>query len=787
MSIRYGFVFVFLAVTGLGAECLLNEFMIDADDENTGEFIEVLNCGTQILDLRGWYICDAQDTDAVLPFPDSLLLPGQYGIILDPNYAGEYEHLIPDSVPRFTIGDARFGMYGISNSTAKPFALLDPGKTVRDRYLTGTPVWAPPGHSMERFSPTDSLWQPSLQPGGTPGFRNSTAIRSRELQLYSLKANRHNGNIRICAGVRNRGIEALSELSGTFWVLPDPAYPEFAVSLSFDTLLVLNSGDSCRIIRDLPLPAKGCLQIAAYISIDDTAGDSLQSRCFIPLDEDEIIITEFVCKTGANFPSEYVEYFSRSALPLQCRDLLFADQNGAVAIDGDYLLMPDSFLVLAQSESFYDNFPFVRNVFRPSAWRSLNNSEDVISLLNPSGTVICSLRYDNSWLIPNDCAMLLADTSLDYREPAFWEFCYTGSPGEMNRAKKQGFHLDCPEAGSFFTVTDTFGFRLINDGYFPLPAQQLCLETPRVLHFYDLPESRPGDTLYLWPDTCGLFLPGTQDCRLFAADSNILNAAFRYYYPFRESPLLFNEILFDPLDSYGQVEFVEVECRLPLLDLQNWTLHINNRSCVLDGSFTSGFLLLGSTNDPPSGPSLQYRLLLTGFPALPNTGALCMLYDPAGKCRDRVDLREHPEISKGKSLEKQYEGLASADGGIWHPSIAETGMTPGARNSITALPAGRDQLLVDPRIFSPGTDERICFHIDSENGLDYCELFCFNMAGQCVFRQEAGIFSQPSLMLFWDGRLSDGAFPARGIYLVLAVLHDTGGGTRKLRNTLIVR
>ncbi|MDX9780582.1 MAG: hypothetical protein RBT66_06030 [bacterium] len=787
MRVRCGFIFLFLAATGIGSECLLNEFLIDAEDENTGEFIEILNCGTAKLDLRGWYICDAQDTDVVLPFPDSLLLPGQYGIILDPNYAGEYEHLIPDSVPRFTIGDARFGMYGISNSTAKPFALLDPAKNVRDSYLTGTPAWAPPGHSMERFSPAGGLWQPSLQPGGTPGFRNSTAMRSYELQLYSLEAMPHRDYIRIRAGIQNRGIETLSALSGTFWVLPDPAHPETEVSLSFDTLLVLNSGDSCSIIQDLSLPAKGLLPVRAYVSAENTTTDTLQCDCFVPLDENEIIITEFVCKTGENFHSEYVEYFSRSALPLQCRGLLFADQNGAVAIDGDYLLMPDSFLVLVQSESFYDDFPDCINTFRPSAWRSLNNNEDVISLLNPSGTVICSLHYDNGWHIPNDCAMLLADTALDYRDPAFWEFCYTGSPGEMNRAQKQGFHLACPEAGSFFTVTDTFGFRLINDGYFPLPAQVITLETPRIRHFYDLPESHPGDTLYLRPDTSDLFLPGTQDCRLFASDSIILNAVFRYFYPYRESPLFFNEVFFDPLDSYGQAEFVEMECRLPVLDLKNWTLHINNRSCVLDGSFSSGFLLLGSTGDPPPCPSLQHRLLLANFPALPNTGALCMLYDPAGRCMDRVDLREHPRISSGKSLEKQYEGLSSSDAGIWHASVAETGMTAGARNSITALPAGRDQLLIDPRVFSPGTDDRICFHIDSESRLDYCELFCFNMAGQCVFRQEAGIFSQPSLMLFWDGRLSDSSFPARGIYLVLAVLYDTAGGTRKLRNTLIVR
>jgi len=117
--------------------------------------------------------------------------------------------------------------------------------------------------------------------------------------------------------------------------------------------------------------------------------------------------------------------------------------TGSVELERDHVLYPDSMLVLAQSASFYDDFPNVKNAFIPPAWRSLNNSEDVIRFLNRSGSIICDLHYDAVWDIPPDCAMQLVDTALNYRDPLNWEISYWGSPGKYNQTEKQLLHLSC--------------------------------------------------------------------------------------------------------------------------------------------------------------------------------------------------------------------------------------------------------------------------------------------------------------------------------------------------------
>ncbi len=99
---------------------LLNELMIDPEfSENSSEYVEILNRGESAINLSGWFFGDAGDMDLLIFFEDSVLDAGEYALILDPDYEGEYDEIIPDSVLCLTIEDSRFGAYGLSNSTPK--------------------------------------------------------------------------------------------------------------------------------------------------------------------------------------------------------------------------------------------------------------------------------------------------------------------------------------------------------------------------------------------------------------------------------------------------------------------------------------------------------------------------------------------------------------------------------------------------------------------------------------------------------------------------------------------
>ncbi len=769
------------------AQCVFNEFMIDPDDENTGEFIEIVNMSDSIIVLTQYFLCDAQDTDRVIAFPDSLLLPGQYGLILDPNYAGEYDSLIPDSISCFTIEDSRFGMYGISNSTSKPFSLLDTQGQISDSYVTGTPDWPDPGFTMERCRTNENLWQQSLYFGGTPGTRNSTSPKDRELRLISLHAFVEDEHIILESTVKNTGLHTISHFSIGYIMDIGADRPDLCDSSWFDYNILLADDDSCICNIQIPLRMKGSIAIKLVLSADPDIMDILSTILDVPVLADEIIITEFVCKTGDNFSSEYIEYCSRASLPIQCSGLQFADQTGAILLDSNYILMPDSMLVIAQSNAFYDDFPDVKNVIYPSAWRSLNNSGDDIRLLNPSGSVICDLRYDNNWDIPDDCALLLVDTALDYRDSRNWEASQFGSPGKENITEQKLHHFFCPEAGMFFTANDTLILNIINDGYFPLPEQTLYFETKYGTQQIFLPASCPGDTLLCLPDTVNIFHAGTQSCKLYCSDSSVFSIEIIYYYPYISIPCFFNEVLFDPVDTHGQTEFIELEISLENCNLQNWVLEVNSTQVVLAGCPGRGFTVISDNHDLEYSIPNTRLLLLDYLPNLPNAGADLTLYDPMGNIMDHCDLRDHPRLHSGKSLEKQYEHMSSDNCDIWSASVAEQGMTPATRNSITALPGYRNNLAVFPDVFSPGYGDLIQFTIDAEIGLSYCELYCYNMAGQEIYHTEQSMFSQPSTIIYWDGKMKNGTCPARGIYLLLAILHDINGETYRLRRTLVMK
>jgi len=78
-----------------GANCgilVINEVMANADDEDTGEFIEIYNAGSDTVELAGLMVSDTNALDTLQAYDGSVteLAPGEFAVILDAEYAGEY-------------------------------------------------------------------------------------------------------------------------------------------------------------------------------------------------------------------------------------------------------------------------------------------------------------------------------------------------------------------------------------------------------------------------------------------------------------------------------------------------------------------------------------------------------------------------------------------------------------------------------------------------------------------------------------------------------------------------
>jgi hypothetical protein len=111
----------------------ITEVMANPVFEGTGEYIEIYNYGTESVDLEDFQLTDGDQTDLITGFEGgaTILEPNAYALILDPDYAGDYE--IPLGTLWLTVSDDKTLGSGISTSDPIRIFLAN-GTTLIDSY-----------------------------------------------------------------------------------------------------------------------------------------------------------------------------------------------------------------------------------------------------------------------------------------------------------------------------------------------------------------------------------------------------------------------------------------------------------------------------------------------------------------------------------------------------------------------------------------------------------------------------------------------------------------------------
>ncbi len=167
------------AAGGVAEPLIINEVMANADDEDTGEYIEIYNAGYDTIDLAGLQITDGDEVDIIASYDGGAteLAPGGYALVLDAEYAGEYT--IDSSVVLVTTEDTTIGN---ALSVSDEITLYEAdGLHVIDAYLW--PTNPGNGVSSERVAMTgfddDTNWEASTcASGGSPGLDNCVSATS---------------------------------------------------------------------------------------------------------------------------------------------------------------------------------------------------------------------------------------------------------------------------------------------------------------------------------------------------------------------------------------------------------------------------------------------------------------------------------------------------------------------------------------------------------------------------------------------------------------------------------
>ena len=106
-------------------DLLITEIMSNPLNESTGEFVEIYNAGTVAVDLLNMVLYDGDAIDTIFGFYDlydTVLEPGQYGVIFDPNTTGEYS--VSGDTLLLTVDDSTVGS-GLSTNDPVSFYEAD--------------------------------------------------------------------------------------------------------------------------------------------------------------------------------------------------------------------------------------------------------------------------------------------------------------------------------------------------------------------------------------------------------------------------------------------------------------------------------------------------------------------------------------------------------------------------------------------------------------------------------------------------------------------------------------
>ena len=261
--------------------------------------------------------------------------------------------------------------------------------------------------------------------------------------------------------------------------------------------------------------------------------------------------------------------------------------------------------------------------------------------------------------------------------------------------------------------------------------------------------------------------------------------------PARPGVVLVNEIMFAP--PAGDPEWVEllVITTWPV-NPAGWLLADSSRGARLpSGEWEAGSLVVitGDSSLALGLPLEAQLLVISGFPALNNTGDVITLSDPGGVIVDRVDYSLLDLSVSGRSLERVSPQAPSNEPSNWRPSPDIRGHTASRPNAATAAP-GAEGLTLEPnplRINRP--ESRLVLAYNTPFSSINLQVTVYDLAGRRIGAIYNGGPLPGSGEVTWEAHSLDPVRYKTGQYLLVFKAVDTGSTRRweRIERLILVR
>ncbi|MFC1729257.1 lamin tail domain-containing protein [candidate division KSB1 bacterium] len=396
----------------------MTEIMFNpSGNENQNEFIEVFNTGSEPIDLTGWTISDGENADRIVPAASgTLLLPGQYGVILDPDYFGNsaiYDEFIPAAALILTIDGPTFGLRGLSNSSPETVALISgTADTVSAHEYS---VDNPDGISEEKIliasAITGSDWGNSIVRNGTPGARNSISPLPNDIQLIHFSIEPRTvilgQDVIICSVIRNSGerqpaetnIRIFNDIDGD----NEADSNELLWEYHFDGSDIGDYGDTLIVKAEWAPPYDGFFSLIAITEAlnDENLLNNRASAELIALPAEIPVVVSEIMYYPLEYLPEWIELFNNGNREIDLRYWSLTDEahNEEGLITQKHVIIPpaDYIILTGDSSAFRAYYPVPCILVQMNEFPRLNNQGDIIRLIDPADRVIEETSYDDSW------------------------------------------------------------------------------------------------------------------------------------------------------------------------------------------------------------------------------------------------------------------------------------------------------------------------------------------------------------------------------------------------------
>lgn len=694
------------------------------------EFVELYNTSeTQFVDLSNWkikYYTSAADVIIDAGF-GTVLPPQSFAIIFENDYDlinGIYAGLVPPNALVLKISDNSFGSSGMANTTSRPLWLMNSANDTIDFYFYSA-------NNQQTFSDEKILltkdsshtnWANSVVSNGTPGFTNSVTPLNYDLQLSSLIFNPPQPilgeDVTVLIKVRNKGVlNAANFLIEVFNDVNFDSAGQVSEIIYSQSFINLSSGDSLVVSTTMTNLSIGSYQIIAKVTFGDDENPQnnqlIKSLTVYPPGNvfNDLVINEIMYAPLSGQP-EWVELLNKSTNPVNLKKWKFSDATTSVTITNqNYILQPDSFVVLTADSSILNYFPVASPIIKISI-PALNNTGDAVIIKDSMNVLIDSLFYLPSWG-GNSGGKSLERISKDNpsNDSQNWKTSrstFRATPGKINSVTPKDYDLTITkfkpltsygiigEQISFNATIKNIGlnnstqfdlllYHDINLDSIPQTNELLSQQSIITLNVSDSLETvfstesfDEGENNFI------LKIQSAPD------DDTTNNIAFSLIVGVVvneiRNDIVINEIMYAP--SSPEPEWIEIFNRSnKLINLKGYKIADAADSVkVIPGLLLLNpgeFMVIAKDSSINSFYNIQSRVYVSSFPTLNNTNDKLILLDSLNRVIDSLQYFSSWGGTNGKSLERVNVNLSSTDSLNWKTSVSRYKATPGTFNSVT--------------------------------------------------------------------------------------------------------